>query len=101
MMVAITLSTTLSGRAVARTGRYKRFPIAGLALMSGALVFLAIVTARPSRTATGIGVALFGALMAARGVHGIETALVASAALLGCGAVVAVLGIRLPRDQLC
>ena len=49
----------------------------------------------------GIGVALFGALMAARGVHGIETALVASAALLGCGAVVAVLGIRLPRDQLC
>jgi len=39
--------------------------------------------------------------MAARGVHGIETALVASAALLGCGAVVAVLGIRLPRDQLC
>jgi DHA2 family methylenomycin A resistance protein-like MFS transporter len=48
----------------------------------------------------GIGIALFGALMASRGVHGIEIALVASAALLGCGAVVAVLGIRQPRDQL-
>jgi MFS transporter, DHA2 family, methylenomycin A resistance protein len=48
----------------------------------------------------GIGIALFGALMASQGVHGIEIALVASAALLGCGAVVAVLGIRQPRDQL-
>src|SRR5215210_6055978 len=30
-MLGITASTTVSGRAIARTGRYKRFPIAGLA----------------------------------------------------------------------
>src|SRR5215216_2948001 len=36
-MLGITVSTTLSGRSIARTGRYKRFPIAGLALMTGAL----------------------------------------------------------------
>ncbi len=29
-MLGITVSTTLSGRAIARTGRYKRFPILGL-----------------------------------------------------------------------
>ena len=28
-MLGITVSTTLSGRAIARTGRYKRFPVAG------------------------------------------------------------------------
>src|SRR5918996_335662 len=42
-MLGITASTTLSGRAIARTGRYKRFPIAGLALMTAALVGLAMV----------------------------------------------------------
>ena len=36
-MLGITVSTTLSGRSIARTGRYKRFPIAGLALMTAAL----------------------------------------------------------------
>ena len=36
-MLGITVSTTLSGRAIARTGRYKRFPVAGLALMTAAL----------------------------------------------------------------
>ena len=29
-MLGITVSTTLSGRSIARTGRYKRFPVAGL-----------------------------------------------------------------------
>jgi len=42
----------------------------------------------------GIGVALFGALMAARGVPGIETAFVASAVLLVGGALIAATGIR-------
>jgi predicted MFS family arabinose efflux permease len=60
MMIGITLSTTLSGRSIARTGRYKRFPIAGLALMSGALVLLAALAGHPSRVATGIGIAVFG-----------------------------------------
>ena len=38
MMLGMTLSTTLAGRSIERTGRYKRFPVAGLALMSAALV---------------------------------------------------------------
>jgi EmrB/QacA subfamily drug resistance transporter len=59
-MIGITVSTTLSGRSIARTGRYKRFPIAGLALMSGALVLLAVLAGQESRVATGIGIAIFG-----------------------------------------
>jgi EmrB/QacA subfamily drug resistance transporter len=59
-MLGITVSTTLSGRSIARTGRYKRFPIAGLALMTTALTLLAALAGDPSRTATGIGLALFG-----------------------------------------
>jgi MFS family permease len=60
MMIGITLSTTLSGRSVERTGRYKRFPIAGLALMTAALVLLAALAGDPSRIATGVGLAIFG-----------------------------------------
>jgi len=60
MMVGITLSTTLAGRSITRTGRYKRFPIAGLALMSAALVLLAVVAREPSRATTGLGIAVFG-----------------------------------------
>jgi EmrB/QacA subfamily drug resistance transporter len=59
-MLGITVSTTLSGRSIARTGRYKRFPLAGLALMAAALVLLAIFAAHPSQVATGIGLAVFG-----------------------------------------
>jgi EmrB/QacA subfamily drug resistance transporter len=59
-MLGITLSTTLSGRSIARTGRYTRFPVAGLALMTAALVLLAALASEPSRVATGIGLALFG-----------------------------------------
>jgi EmrB/QacA subfamily drug resistance transporter len=59
-MLGITVSTTLSGRSIVRTGRYKRFPIAGLALMTVALVLLAALAGDPSQVATGIGLALFG-----------------------------------------
>jgi len=59
-MLGITVSTVLSGRAISRTGRYKRFPIAGLALMSGALLFLGLAAAEPSRLATGAGLVVFG-----------------------------------------
>jgi MFS family permease len=59
-MLAITVSTTLSGRSIARTGRYKRFPIAGLALMAIALGLLATLASERSRVATGIGLAVFG-----------------------------------------
>ena len=59
-MLGITVSTTLSGRSIARTGRYKRFPVAGLTLMTAALALLAALAAQPSQLATGIGLALFG-----------------------------------------
>jgi MFS family permease len=60
-MLGITISTTLSGRSIARTGRYKRFPIAGLALMTAALGLLAAFAADPSAaTIIGAGLVLFG-----------------------------------------
>ena len=61
MMLGITASTTLAGRSVERTGRYKRFPVAGLAIMSAALGLLAAITPEASRLATGLGLTLFGA----------------------------------------
>jgi EmrB/QacA subfamily drug resistance transporter len=60
MMLGITLSTTLAGRLIARTGRYKRFPVIGLGLMAAALGLLAAVAGHPSRTATGLALAVFG-----------------------------------------
>jgi len=60
MMLGITLSTNLAGRAISRTGRLKRFPVAGLSLMTAALAFLAIVAGDPSRVSTSIGIAVFG-----------------------------------------
>ena len=59
-MLGITVSTTLSGRSIARTGRYKRFPIAGLALMTLALGSLAFLAVARSQIATGLGLLLFG-----------------------------------------
>jgi EmrB/QacA subfamily drug resistance transporter len=60
MMVGVTVSTTLAGRSIARTGRYKRFPIAGLALMTAALALLGGVAQQRSVVATGLGLAVFG-----------------------------------------
>jgi EmrB/QacA subfamily drug resistance transporter len=59
-MLGITISTTLSGRSIARTGRYKVFPIAGLALMTGALALLAAFAADPRALTIGIGLIVFG-----------------------------------------
>jgi EmrB/QacA subfamily drug resistance transporter len=59
-MLGITASSTLSGRSISRTGRYKRFPIAGLGLMAAALVLLAALAGQQSQLATGIALALFG-----------------------------------------
>ena len=60
MLVGITLSTNLSGRIIERTGRYKLFPLAGLTMIAGAMVVLALVSQDPSRTSTGGALALFG-----------------------------------------
>ena len=59
-MLGITVSTTLSGRSIARTGRYKRFPVMGLSAMTGSLVALAVLAGHPSQLATGIALGAFG-----------------------------------------
>src|SRR3954469_18808387 len=59
-MLGITVSTTLSGRSIARTGRYKGFPAAGLAGVAAAVLALARVASEPSRLATGLALAAFG-----------------------------------------
>ncbi len=60
MMIGITLSTTWAGRAIARTGRYRRLPIAGLGLMSAGLTLLALVVQAPSRATVALGLVVFG-----------------------------------------
>jgi EmrB/QacA subfamily drug resistance transporter len=60
MMLGVTASTNIAGRRIERTGRYKIFPVTGLALMAASLVALAVAAGHPSQTATGIGIAVFG-----------------------------------------
>jgi predicted MFS family arabinose efflux permease len=60
LLLAGVASTTLSGRLISRTGRYKRFPVAGLALMAAGLVLLAQMDASTSRTTAGAFLVVFG-----------------------------------------
>jgi EmrB/QacA subfamily drug resistance transporter len=60
MMAGTTLSTILSGRYIARTGRYKRFPIAGLALMTIGLALLAGLVPQESAALTLLALTVFG-----------------------------------------
>jgi EmrB/QacA subfamily drug resistance transporter len=60
MMVGTTVSTTISGRSISRTGRYKRFPIIGLGVMTLALVLLAALAGQRSAAATGAALLVFG-----------------------------------------
>ncbi len=59
-MLGITISTTLSGRSISRTGRYKRFPVTGLSLMTVALALLAGFAAEPDALTIGAGLVVFG-----------------------------------------
>jgi EmrB/QacA subfamily drug resistance transporter len=60
MLIGITLSTNLSGRMIERTGRYKLFPLTGLAMIAAAMVGLALGVEHPSLISTGLALALFG-----------------------------------------
>ena len=60
MTLGIVVSTNLAGRGIAASGRYKRYPILGLAVMTAALALLAVLASNSSRTATAAGIALFG-----------------------------------------
>ena len=58
---AATASTAMSGRLISRTGRYKRFPVAGLALMAVGL-FAAVADGHDtSRATTALFLVVFGA----------------------------------------
>ena len=59
-MLGITLSTNLVGRAIARTGRYKRYPIIGLGAMAAALGLLAWLAPHPSQARIAVTLVLFG-----------------------------------------
>jgi EmrB/QacA subfamily drug resistance transporter len=60
VMLGTTVSTSIAGIAMSKTGRYKRYPIIGLALMTVALAGLAVLAAHPSRTSVAIGLTVFG-----------------------------------------
>ena len=55
MLLSAMAATTLSGRAIARTGRYKAFPVAGLGLMAAGLLGMSTMDAGISY-ADGLGV---------------------------------------------
>ena len=61
MMLGTTAATILSGRAIARTGRYKRYPVTGLALMTAALLGLAAVATSRSALLVDACLLAFGA----------------------------------------
>jgi EmrB/QacA subfamily drug resistance transporter len=60
LMLAAAASTAVSGRLISRTGRYKRFPIAGLALMAVGLFLLSRMDAATSRPMTALFLVVFG-----------------------------------------
>ena len=60
LMLAGAASTAVSGRLMAKTGRYKRFPVAGLALMSVGLFLLSRMDTGTSRATTSLFLVVFG-----------------------------------------
>jgi EmrB/QacA subfamily drug resistance transporter len=60
MMLGVTASTNFAGRRIARGGRYKRYPLAGLALMAAGLLGLAALVGERSQLATVLCLGVFG-----------------------------------------
>src|SRR5215207_247804 len=60
LLLAGAASTALSGRAISKTGRYKRFPIAGLALMTAGLFLLSTMDAATSHATASLFLVVFG-----------------------------------------
>jgi EmrB/QacA subfamily drug resistance transporter len=60
MTVGITLSTILSGRIIARTGRYQRFPVIGLAIVTATVFLLSRLSAGSSHLTVTLDMLLFG-----------------------------------------
>jgi EmrB/QacA subfamily drug resistance transporter len=60
LLITGTLSTIVSGRAISKTGRYKRFPLLGLAIMALGLVALSTIDAHTSPATIALLLAFFG-----------------------------------------
>ena len=60
MLLSGTATTAITGRAIARTGRYKPFPVAGLALMATGLYLMSTMDAGTSRAITSLFMVVFG-----------------------------------------
>jgi EmrB/QacA subfamily drug resistance transporter len=60
LLLTGTVSTIASGRAISKTGRYKRFPLLGLAIMALGLVALSTIDAHTSAAAIAGLLAFFG-----------------------------------------
>jgi MFS family permease len=60
LLFGATASTAASGRVISRTGRYKAFPVAGLALMAVGLLALSRIGTGTSELTAGVILAVFG-----------------------------------------
>jgi predicted MFS family arabinose efflux permease len=60
LLIGATVSTTVSGRSISKTGHYKRFPVIGLAVMAVGLVALSTLDADSSKLTILALLAVFG-----------------------------------------
>ena len=60
MTLGTTISTTLVGRRIAKTGEYRRFPAVGLGMMAVALGLMAVLAPSHSVVAAGAALVVFG-----------------------------------------
>ena len=60
LLLSATATTAVAGRVISRTGRYKAFPVAGLALMTAGLVLMTGLAAGTSVLAVSLMLVVFG-----------------------------------------
>jgi MFS family permease len=60
LLLSATVSTAVSGRLISRRGRYKVFPVTGLALMTVGLLLLSSMDAGTSRATSSVYLVVFG-----------------------------------------
>ena len=60
LMLGLLLASVLAGRSVTRTGRYRRFPIAGTAVITVGMLLLSFLDASSSRWESGIDMVVCG-----------------------------------------
>ena len=60
MMLSAAASTAVSGRLISKTGRYKRFPVAGLAIMAIGLLLLSGMDETTPRAVVSLFLVVFG-----------------------------------------